>query len=142
MERNAAMLDHDPPFTHRTPEEIADRARYYAPGRPTFIDYDRRPEAARADPTGTGDPALNAEAARRGECIHLAAAIVRDLIEAARRKRQTIEHRRDVLARIDALLAEAEAIGPAEPWTAAVLFDRRLHNARDNLHRYTAGAAP
>lgn len=94
-----------------------------------------------SDPTGTGDPGLNAESARRGESIHLAAAIVRDLILAARKRHRTIAYRREVLAEIDALLAEAEAIGPTEPWTYAVLFDRKLLAARDRLRRYVTSEA-
>ena len=148
MERNATMLDRDPHHAEpanlpplpprRTPEETADRARYYAPGRPAFITYEMRPDAVRADPTGTGDAALNAEVERRGACMRLADVCARDLIEAARRRHRTIEHKRDVLARIDALMADAEHCGPTESWTAAVLLNARLLSARDCLRRYIA----
>ena len=142
------MLDRDPHHAEpanlpplpprRTPEETADRARYYAPGRPAFIPYEMRPDAVRADPTGTGDAALNAEVERRGMCMRLADSIARDLIEAAHRRRRTLKHKREVLARIDALMADAERSGAAESWTAAVLLNARLLSARDCLRRYIA----
>ena len=71
-------------------------------------------------------------------CMRLADTIALDLIEAARRRHRTIEHKRDVLARIDALMADAERCGPTESWTAAVLFNTRLLNARDCLRRWIA----
>ena len=115
----------------RSPAEQAARRAYYS-GGPAFVPYDLRPEAIRADPTGTGNAELNARADLVREQIMLTGQIVRDLVSGARKRRQSVAQKRATLDQIEALFADAEAHA-REPWAPVILLDLRLTRARDTL---------